>query len=180
MATLQTSQIVGFRYFNVYGPGEAHKGRMASVAFHQFNRLKQHLAIELFGDYEGYDAGEQRRDFIHVDDVVAVNLWAFANPGVRGVFNLGTGRAQTFNDVARTAISSWQAEARETPDASGDEAEYARISYVDFPEALKGKYQSYTQADLTQLRAAGYEGEFLTVEDGVSQYVGWLIDQEQP
>jgi ADP-L-glycero-D-manno-heptose 6-epimerase len=178
MATSAASQIVGFRYFNVYGPGEQHKGRMASVAFHQFNRLKSGLPIELFGPYGGYDAGEQRRDFIHVDDVVAVNLWAFSNPDVRGVFNLGTGHAQTFNDVARAAIDTWRKANKLIQGQASVQKDNLQVRYIDFPVALKGKYQSFTQADLTRLRVAGYDREFLTVEQGVKKYVNWLIDQE--
>ncbi|MEY4295535.1 MAG: hypothetical protein RLY82_1223, partial [Pseudomonadota bacterium] len=99
MFTTQTSQVTGFRYFNVYGPRERHKGRMASVAFHQFHQFKAEGAVKLFGGWDGYAAGEQRRDFVYVDDVVAVNLWFFDCPTQSGVFNLGTGRAQPFNDV---------------------------------------------------------------------------------
>ena len=164
-------QIVGFRYFNVYGPGEHHKGRMASVAFHQFHRLQQGLPIELFGAYDGYDGGEQRRDFIHVDDVVAVNLWAFSNPDVRGVFNLGTGRAQTFNDVAHATIKTWQTAYHARNDQGQLANDMLRIEYITFPDALKGKYQSFTQADLTRLRSAGYNQDFMMVEEGVRKYV---------
>jgi len=165
-------QVVGLRYFNVYGPGEGHKGRMASVAFHQFNRLEAEQPIALFGAYGAHEAGEQRRDFVHVDDVVAVNLWAFANPNVSGVFNLGTGRAQSFNEVASAVLAGWR-----TMRAMHHPGFEPNIEYVDFPDALKGKYQSFTEADLTQLRSAGYDGTFLTVEEGVSKYVAWLAAQ---
>ena len=100
------SQVVGFRYFNVYGPREQHKGRMASVAFHHFNQFREHGKVKLFGEYGGYGPGMQSRDFVYVDDVVAVNLWFLQNPGKSGIFNLGTGRAQPFNDVAVAAVNA--------------------------------------------------------------------------
>lgn len=157
MFSNQQTQVVGFRYFNVYGPREQHKGRMASVAYHQFNQFKADGLVKLFGGYEGYGPGEQTRDFVYIDDVVAVNLWFFDNAGKSGIFNLGTGRAQPFNDVARAVVSNM----------GGDDT---NIQYIDFPEALKGKYQSYTQADLTQLRATGCDHIFANVQTGVCDY----------
>jgi ADP-L-glycero-D-manno-heptose 6-epimerase len=159
------AQVVGFRYFNVYGPREQHKGRMASVAFHQFNQFRDQGKVKLFGEYGGYGPGEQLRDFIFVDDVVAVNLWFYDNPGKSGIFNLGTGRAQPFNDVARAVVSS----------LGGDPAQ--AIEYIPFPDALRGKYQSYTQADLTALRAAGCQHAFADVATGVGKYMKWLAAQ---
>lgn len=152
------SQVVGFRYFNVYGPREQHKGRMASVAFHQFNQFRAEGKVKLFGEYGGYGPGEQMRDFIHVDDVVAVNLWFFDHPEISGIFNLGTGRAQPFNDVARAVV-----------DTLGGRRE--QIEYIPFPDALRGKYQSYTQADLTALRATGCDHVFADVATGVARYM---------
>lgn len=150
--------VTGLRYFNVYGPREGHKGPMASVAFHLFNQVRAGENPKLFGAYEGVGAGEQSRDFIHVDDVAAVNLWAWAS-GASGVFNCGTGRAEPFREVAQAVI-----------DVLGRGA----IEFIDFPEHLKGRYQSYTQADLTRLREAGYLGMFRAVGEGTTDYVSWL------
>ncbi|MEY4911268.1 MAG: ADP-glyceromanno-heptose 6-epimerase, partial [Pseudomonadota bacterium] len=101
-----TTQVVGFRYFNVYGPREQHKGRMASVAFHHFNQFRETGKVKLFGEYGGYAAGQQSRDFVFVDDVVAVNLWFLDHPDASGIFNLGTGKAQPFNDVAMAVVNT--------------------------------------------------------------------------
>ncbi|MBY0378022.1 MAG: NAD-dependent epimerase/dehydratase family protein, partial [Gammaproteobacteria bacterium] len=149
------SQIAGCRYFNVYGPGESHKGSMASVAFHWQQQLQQGNVLKLFEGSDGYAAGEQRRDFVYVDDVVAVNIWLWQHPEVRGIFNIGTGRAQTFNEVARAVIH---------------EAGRGEIEYIPFPAHLVGHYQSFTEADLSLLRAAGYDKPFKTVEEGVKAY----------
>ena len=151
-----TAQIVGLRYFNVYGPQERHKKNMASVAFHLHNQLKEAEEIKLFKGSDGFEDGEQRRDFIYVEDVVKVNLWFLENPNVSGIFNVGTGESQTFNDVAE-AVIDWNKK--------------GKIKYIDFPEKLKGAYQSYTQADITKLRDAGYEEEFLNVQEGVKRYL---------
>ena len=156
------SPVVGLRYFNVYGPREQHKGSMASVAWHMQQQLKAGDRVRLFEGCDGYGPGEQLRDFIYVDDVVAVNLWLLDHPEVSGIFNCGTGRAQTFNDVAHAVISQHQR---------------GQIDYIAFPEHLKGRYQSYTQADMTALRAAGYDAPFLSVEQGVSSYMDWLSKQ---
>ncbi|APZ42755.1 ADP-glyceromanno-heptose 6-epimerase [Acidihalobacter ferrooxydans] len=153
------SQVAGFRYFNVYGPREQHKGSMASVAFHFNNQIKTDGRCRLFEGTDGYANGGQQRDFVYVGDCVAVNLWFLDHPEVSGIFNLGTGRAQTFNDVA-SAVIDWH--------GAGE------IKYVPFPEHLKGRYQSYTQADISALRAAGYEAPFKTVEEGTRLYLDWL------
>ena len=158
------TQVAGFRYFNVYGPREQHKGRMASVAFHQFHQMRSEGRVKLFGAYGGYGPGEQSRDFVSVRDVVAVNLWFLDHPEVSGIFNLGTGRAQPFNDVARAVAASLR------PDTAPD----ALIDYIPFPDALSGKYQCFTQADLSALRAAGYTQRFESVEEGVDFYMNWL------
>lgn len=173
-----TSQIVGFRYFNVYGPRESHKGRMASVAFHHFNQLREEGHVRLFGGYDGYGAGQQSRDFIFIDDVVAVKLWFFDNPGQSGVLNLGTGRAQPFNDVAHAAVNSWRGHQGLAPLSLPDQVEAGLIRYVAFPDALKGKYQSYTQADMTALRGAGYHAPFTPVAEGVKAYLDWLSNEK--
>ena len=169
-----TTQVVGLRYFNVYGPREQHKGRMASVAFHHFNQYRDSGKVRLFGDYGGYAAGQQARDFIHVDDVVAVNLWFLAHPHCSGVFNLGTGRAQPFNDVAQATINSCRAERGEPALTLAQQVERGLIEYIPFPEALVGKYQCHTQADLTALRAVGVDHQFADVASGVRRYVHWL------
>lgn len=175
--------VIGFRYFNVYGPREQHKGRMASVAFHHFNQYLSEGRVKLFEGYDGWKAGEQQRDFVSVEDVVKVNLFflnrALAAKSVSGIFNLGTGRAQTFNEVACAVINTVESEkARaESSNKSQEEKSLAqlvgekKIQYIAFPDALKGKYQSYTQADLTNLRKVGYKDSFLSVQEGVSRYV---------
>lgn len=153
------SQIVGLRYFNVYGPNEAHKGRMASVAYHLHQQLKTSEQINLFKGSDGFEDGEQRRDFIHVDDVVNVNLWFMNNPNVSGIFNVGTGKSQTFNEVAK-AVIKWN--------------QKGHINYIDFPEKLKDAYQSFTEADIEALRKAGYTEDFLDVNAGVKKYLDTL------
>jgi ADP-L-glycero-D-manno-heptose 6-epimerase len=165
------SQVAGLRYFNVYGPNEAHKGRMASVAFHAFNQFRAEGRVKLFVGSDGYEDGAQQRDFVHVDDAVAVNLWLLENRGISGIFNCGTGRAQTFNDVAAAVINTVNGS-----DFSVEELLEKRfIEYIPFPPQLVGKYQSYTQADLARLREAGFEGSFRPVEEGVSDYVRELL-----
>ena len=177
IANEQTSaQVVGFRYFNVYGPRESHKGRMASVAFHHYHQLLESGTVKLFGEYGGYTEGEQKRDFVSVEDVVKVNLFFHEHPEKSGIFNLGTGRAQPFNDVARSVINSLRAHKGEKEFSLHELVDEHLIEYTAFPEALRGKYQSFTQADLTHLRAAGYTADFLTVEQGVRKYINWLSD----
>jgi ADP-L-glycero-D-manno-heptose 6-epimerase len=170
------SQIVGFRYFNVYGPRESHKGRMASVAFHFFNQYRANGKIKLFEGNDGYANGEQQRDFVSVDDVVKVNLYFLDHTERSGIFNLGTGRAQSFNDVAVATVNALRAADGQSALTLDQMKVLGLIEYIAFPDALKGKYQSYTQADLKNLRAAGYEGEFLNVEHGVQRYLPWLAN----
>jgi ADP-L-glycero-D-manno-heptose 6-epimerase len=167
MFTAQKTQVTGFRYFNVYGPREQHKGRMASVAFHQFNQFQADGVVKLFGGYDGYAAGEQKRDFIYVDDVAAVNLWFFDHPEKSGIFNLGTGRSQPFNDVALAVVQGLKNQKVSLEQIVKSKA----IAYIDFPDALKGKYQSYTQADLSALRQVGCDHIFADVAQGVSSYL---------
>ena len=169
----RSSQIAGLRYFNVYGPNEAHKGRMSSVAYHAWRQLAAEGRIRLFVGSGGYDDGEQRRDFVHVDDAVNVNLHLIEHGEVSGVYNCGTGRAQSFNELAAAVINA----VRGTGTSVAELVRENLIEYAPFPEQLVGKYQSYTQADLTQLRAAGYPGEFMTVEQGVAAYVKELSAQ---
>lgn len=167
------SPVVGFRYFNVYGPREQHKGRMASVAFHHFNQYRADGKVKLFDAYGGYDRGEQRRDFVYVGDVVKVNL-DFLDRGVSGIYNLGTGRAQSFNELAAATVNSCRALEGKPALPLAELVAQGIIEYIPFPEALKGKYQSFTEADQSQLRAAGYDADFANVEQGVGEYVKWL------
>jgi ADP-L-glycero-D-manno-heptose 6-epimerase len=171
----KTHQVVGFRYFNVYGPREQHKGRMASVAFHQFNQFGTEGKVKLFGEYGGYPGGGQMRDFIFIDDVVAVNLWFFDHPGQSGIYNLGTGHAQPFNDVALTVVNTLRAQRGESTLTLAEAVSTGLIEYVPFPDALRGKYQSYTQADLTALRSTGCDHVFADVQTGVQRYMQTLL-----
>ncbi len=153
------STVVGLRYFNVYGPHEQHKGSMASVAFHFMNQLNAGDEVKLFKGIDGYGDGEQLRDFIFVDDIVKVNLWfwnqARARNNLKGFFNVGTGQARSFNDVAKTLI---RLKGR------------GQINYIPFPDHLKGAYQSYTQADISSLRKVDYTEAFTSLEDGLARY----------
>ena len=169
-------QVAGFRYFNVYGPREQHKGRMASVAFHQFHQFQREGKVKLFADYGGYAAGEQMRDFVFVDDVVAVNLWFFDHPHCSGVFNLGSGRAQPFNDVALSVINALRGQQGESSLRLEQAVQQGLIEYIPFPDALRGKYQCYTQADLGALRAVGCDHAFADVQTGVSRYMANLLN----
>ena len=164
------AQVVGLRYFNVYGPREQHKGRMASVAFHFFHQYRSTGKVRLFEGSGGYADGEQRRDFVSVDDVVKVNLYFIDNPLKSGIYNCGTGAAQSFNEVAVAAINACRQSRGEGPLALAAIQAQGLIEYISFPPDLKGKYQSYTQADLANLRTAGYSERFLTVQQGVSHY----------
>jgi len=172
-----TSQVVGLRYFNVYGPREAHKQRMASVTFHFFNQYRAEGRVRLFEGSGGYEAGEQRRDFVSVQDVVAVNLHFLAHPESSGIFNVGTGRAQTFNEVAVATVNAVRASSGQPPLTLHEMLAQELIEYTPFPAGLKEKYQSFTQADMTLLRRAGFAAPFLTVEEGVGRYVEWLLAQ---
>jgi ADP-L-glycero-D-manno-heptose 6-epimerase len=154
------SQVVGLRYFNVYGPGEAHKGSMASVAFHFNRQVAADGKARLFEGSDGYEAGNQLRDFVYVDDVVAVNLWFYAHRDRSGIFNVGTGKAATFNAVA-DAVIAWHGKGEK--------------HYIPFPERLIGAYQSFTEADIAALRAVGYTGEFMDVAAGVTAYLDRLV-----
>ena len=176
----RSAQVAGFRYFNVYGPRERHKGRMASVAMHCFDQYRADGRVRLFEGSDGYEAGEQRRDFIFVDDVVAVNLAFLDHPERSGIFNVGTGCAATFNDVAVAAVNACRAADGAAPLSLGALVAAGAIEYVPFPPALVGKYQSYTEADIGALRAAGYRSPFLTVEQGVARYVEQRLKMENP
>ena len=158
------SQVVGLRYFNVYGPREQHKGSMASVAYHHYQQIQQDGVIRLFEGCDGYGDGEQVRDFVYVDDAVNVNLWMLDHPEVSGVFNCGTGTAEPFNHIAEAVKDFF---------AKGE------TEFVPFPSHLQGTYQSYTQADMDELRLRGYLQTFHGVDPGVRRYMDWLIKQPQ-
>lgn len=150
------STVVGLRYFNVYGPNEAHKGRMASMVYQIYRQLSQTGKARLFEGSGGYGNGEQRRDFVFVGDVVKVNLFFAEGPVRKGIFNVGTGRSRSFNDIARTLIKL----------RGGGE-----IEYIPFPRELEGKYQSFTEADLSELHESGYTEPFTGLEEGIAQCV---------
>ncbi len=171
--TSADSQIAGFRYFNVYGPREQHKGRMASVAFHHFNQYQASGKVKLFEGHGGYADGEQRRDFVYVGDVVKVNM-EFLESRVSGIYNLGTGRAQSFNELAAATVNACRALEGKAAQSVAELVAQGIIEYIPFPDALKGKYQSFTEADLSHLRGAGYRDAFAAVETGVADYVKWL------
>ncbi|MFQ6573570.1 ADP-glyceromanno-heptose 6-epimerase [Pseudomonas sp. UM16] len=174
------SQIVGLRYFNVYGPHEQHKGAMASVALHCFNQYQAHGKVSLFGSYGDYPSGGHLRDFVSVEDVVKVNLFFLDRPHLSGIFNVGSGRAQPFNDVAMAVINRLR-EQQDQPPLSREMALLEGIlEYSEFPDHLRGKYQCYTCADLEQLREVGYREPSLTVEQGVARYCDWLQGLESP
>lgn len=174
-----TAQVVGFRYFNVYGMREQHKGRMASVAYHHFNQYRSQGYVNLFGAYENYGNGEHSRDFVSVEDVAKVNLYFFDNFEKSGIFNLGTGRSQPFNDLAAATVNACRAAEGKPKLSLAELVEQQLIRYIPFPEDLAGKYQSFTQADTEKLRAAGYADDFYTVEQGVERYVAWLLEQAE-
>lgn len=155
------SQIVGLKYFNVYGPQEHHKGKMASIVYQLYNQIKQNGYVKLFKGIDGYGDGEQKRDFVYVKDVVKVNLWFWQQAGASGIYNCGTGHAHTYNETAQAVINCLGK---------------GYIEYVDFPEVLRGKYQNYTEADLKNLLAAGYNQGFYTLTDAVGEYCK-LLDE---
>jgi len=173
-------QCASLRYFNVYGPREAHKARMASVAWHFFRQYRQGGGVKLFAGSGGYADGEQLRDFVAVEDVVAVNLFLLDNPGISGIFNVGSGRARSFNALALAVVNACR-RAAERAEVTLDEARAGgEIAYIPMPDALRGQYQNYTCADLRRLRAAGYKAEFADVEDGVGRYVEAMLADGDP
>jgi len=171
----RTAQIAGFRYFNVYGPREEHKGRGSSVAWHFFQQYRTEGRVRLFEGSGGYADGEQRRDFVAVEDVVAVNLDFLDHPERSGIFNLGSGRAATFNSIAAATINACRAAASEPSRPLDALVADGVIAYIPLPPALAGKYQSFTEADLARLRAAGYTAPMCAVDLGVPRYVERLI-----
>ena len=153
------SQVVGLRYFNVYGPRESHKGTMASVAFHLNNQMLRGENPKLFEGCNGYGNGGQMRDFVYVGDVAAVNWWFFEHHGKSGIYNCGTGRAEPFLNIAKAVIKHHG---------------HGEVEFIPFPAHLVGHYQCFTEADLTQLRAVGCDIEFKDVATGVAEYMQWL------
>jgi ADP-L-glycero-D-manno-heptose 6-epimerase len=173
----RTAQIAGLRYFNVYGDREQHKGRMASVVYHFFNQYRAAGHVRLFSGSGGYGDGEQRRDFVSVEDCVKVNLFFLDHPGKSGIFNVGTAASQSFNEVAVATVNACRRGRGETPLSLAALRERSIIQYIPFPEDLTGRYQSYTQADIAALRSSGYEAPFLTVEQGVPRYCQTLLQR---
>jgi ADP-L-glycero-D-manno-heptose 6-epimerase len=160
-------QWAGLRFFNVYGPNEYHKGRMASVVFHKFSEVQGGAAARLFrSDRAGIADGEQKRDFVHVQDCVDVMLWLLDNPGASGLFNVGSGQARSFLDLVRAMFAAM--------------GERERIEFIDMPGDLRGKYQYFTEAPLARLRAAGYDRPMTTLEEGVGRYVRDFLMQADP
>tara|TARA_B100000965_G_C19592726_1_gene758685 strand:+ start:2058 stop:3005 length:948 start_codon:yes stop_codon:yes gene_type:complete len=153
------SQVAGLRYFNVYGPRENHKKEMYSVVYRFYHQVKENNEIKLFKASHGYENGEQRRDFIHVDDTINVKKWLMNSRDISGIFNVGTGLSRSFNDVAKNVISTL-----------GE----GKIKYIDFPDDLESQYQAFTEANMSLLRKSGFEQKFLSVEQGVESYIKWL------
>ena len=156
------SQVVGLRYFNVFGPREGHKKVMSSVIYHFYNQMKEGKNIKLFKGSHGYDDGEQRRDFIFVDDTIDVKLWFMNNPNISGIYNIGTGESRTFNDIASAILSYFGT---------------GKIEYVNFPSKLENQYQAFTEADIKNLRKVGYKKEFTKLENGILKYLDWLSNK---
>jgi ADP-L-glycero-D-manno-heptose 6-epimerase len=152
------SQIVGMRYFNVYGPYEQHKEVMSSVIYHFHNQFKKYGMLKLFRGSHGYDDGEQRRDFVYVKDTVDIKLWFMKN-NHSGIFNVATGKSRSFNDVANSVINYFNS---------------GHIEYVNFPEGLEDQYQAFTEADISNLRDTGYNKKITELEDGVTSYLNFL------
>jgi ADP-L-glycero-D-manno-heptose 6-epimerase len=171
----RSTQVVGLRYFNVYGSREAHKGRMASVAYHFFNQYRADGRVKLFEGCDGYANGGQLRDFVSIEDVVRVNMYFLDHQNKSGIFNLGTGQAQSFNDVAVATINTLRIAEGKPALSLAELQQQGLISYIPFPDQLRGKYQSYTQADIGALRESGYAEPFLSVEQGVARYVEQML-----
>ena len=174
----RNAQVVGLRYFNVYGLREQHKERMASVAYHFFNQYRANGKVKLFEGCDGFGNGEQLRDFVSVEDVAKVNLYFLDNPAQSGIFNLGTGQAQSFNDVAVATINTLRQVDDQPALTLSELQQQGVIEYIEFPGALRGKYQSHTQADINMLRDTGYAEPFLSVEQGVANYVEKMLEGE--
>ena len=154
------SQIVGIRYFNVYGPYEQHKEVMSSVIFHFYNQIKDTGKLKLFRGSHGYSDGEQRRDFVYVKDTIDIKIWFMQN-NISGIFNVATGKSRSFNDVANSVLDFFNS---------------GHIEYIDFPDGLEEQYQAFTEADLTNLRNVGYKGLSTELEDGIKSYLSFLSE----
>ena len=162
-----TEKIAGLRFFNVFGPNEYHKGRMASVPWHSTNQIRETGQIKLFRSHNPrYADGAQERDFVYVKDVCAVVLWFLDHPDANGIYNVGTGRARTFNDLAAAIFR-----------ALGKPSD---ITYIPTPENIRSAYQYHTQADLTRLRQTGCDVPFTSLEDAVQDYVHYLQNETNP
>lgn len=153
------SQVVGLRYFNVYGPNEEHKKKMASTIFHFNNQVKISNEAKLFKGNDLYGNGEQSRDFVYVKDCAELNIWFFNNPQFSGIYNVGTGNSETFNSIANLIIK-WHKK--------------GKITYIDFPDNLLESYQNYTKADISSLQSIKCPIKFLSIQDGVNDYLDWL------
>ncbi len=148
----------GLKFFNVYGPNEYHKARMASVIFHSYNQIKQNGTVKLFRSHkEGYEDGEQLRDFVYVKDVIAVCYWLMEHQPASAIYNLGTGQARSFNDLVKSTFAGLDMQ--------------PSIEYIDMPADIRDKYQYFTEANMDKLRKAGYKDEFYSLEKGVDDYV---------
>jgi len=169
-----TNQVVGLRYFNVYGAREQHKAQMASVAYQLFQQYQATGQVRLFGASGGYSDGEQRRDFVSIEDIVSANLFCMDHPDFKGIFNLGTGVSRSFNDIGLAVINSCRTVSGNKSLCLEECQTQEIISYFDMPASLTGKYQDYTQADVGRLREAGYDRKFTALEVGVRRYVDWL------
>jgi ADP-L-glycero-D-manno-heptose 6-epimerase len=157
-------QWAGLKFFNVFGPNEYHKGTMMSVLARRFSDIKAGRPVQLFKSHrEGIADGDQRRDFIYVDDVVRVMMWLLATPSVSGLFNVGTGTARSFRDMMLAAYAALGAS--------------PNINYIDMPEQIRGSYQYFTQSEVDRLRGAGYNGGFTALEDAVELYVKGFLDR---
>ncbi|RDK09321.1 ADP-glyceromanno-heptose 6-epimerase [Cupriavidus lacunae] len=169
------SQVVGLRYFSVYGPGETHKGRMASMVLQGLEQFRAEGAIKVYGEYGGYGPGAHSHDFVAVEDVVKVNFHFLEHQGKSGIFNVGTGRAETFNDIARTVVNTVRLSEGKTALTLDEIVQEGLIEYSRFPEALRGRYQCLTQSDVSRLRSAGYTAPFVLAQEGVARYCEWLL-----
>jgi ADP-L-glycero-D-manno-heptose 6-epimerase len=157
-------QWAGLKFFNVFGPNEYHKGTMMSVLARRFDDIRAGRAVQLFKSHrDGVADGDQRRDFIYVDDVVRVMMWLMATPSVSGIFNVGTGKARSFKDLMLAAYAAL--------------GTVPNIQYVDMPEQIRGSYQYFTQSDVNRLQRAGYNGGFTALEDAVEAYVKGFLDR---
>lgn len=163
----QPPQCVGLKFFNVYGPNEYHKGHQMSVAWQLYHQINATAPAKLFkSNKEGYEDGGQLRDFVYVEDCCKVLTWLYQNPTINGLFNVGTGKARTFNDLAHSVFAALEKE--------------PRIDYIDMPDGLGEKYQYFTEASLDNLRNAGYTENFYSLEEGVKDYVQSYLIKDDP